>query len=72
MSRTFNTVPVRLRAQYGFPWWRSYGWDVGRGAVQVYARKYTRSARLRARADLRRGIEPEPYRPRGSAKWDAW
>lgn len=72
MSRTDKTVPWRLRHQYGIPEWYGYGFVAGRTAVQVYARKRLRSTRQRARTDLRRGIEPEPYRPRHSARWDAW
>jgi hypothetical protein len=72
MSRTDNTVPWRLRHQHGIPEWRSYGWGGHSSSIKHYVRWHTRRARHRARAALRRGLEPEPYRPRSSAKWDAW
>lgn len=72
MSRTDNTVPARLRAQYGIPDHRGYCWGGHHSYLNGYAQLRNRQARHLARATLHRGDEPEPYRSRHSARWDAW
>lgn len=68
MAHTDNTQPRRLRDPlrgYAREWTQA-------GEIRFRARTYNRQARLRARADLRRGATPEPVQPRHRALWDAW
>lgn len=72
MSRTDNTMPYRIQCEDRPAWthWLHYGGSyagVGRDC-SIYERR----ARQRVRLALLKGVEPEPTRHRGHAKWMYW
>lgn len=71
MSRTAKDS----RARRSLCYWPSPG-DPGVSGVwsgaSSLANRLERSARRRARRALEAGMEPEPYRPRNTAKWDLY
>lgn len=69
MSRTDNTLPVRLQDQRARDRWH-YG-GVWRG-IKAVRRRYNRRARRQARAALHRERDPAPDQPRGRARWDMY
>ena len=62
MTRSRNS----RKGSFGFPRIRKPGFG------DRYVRAATKAGRSRARVDLARGAEPEPYRPRHSARWSYW
>lgn len=69
MSRTDNTMPRRLQEEDGKLWPRVGGSYAGIGKdCNVCERR----ARQRVRLALLKGVEPEPTRHRGHAKWMYW
>jgi hypothetical protein len=62
MTRTRNS----RKGSFDFPRIRKSGFGVR------YVRAATKAGRSRARVDLARGAEPEPYRPRHGARYDYW
>ncbi len=71
MSRTWKDAPrhVRQRKKQRFLSPKFFEiWDSL--SAHFLANRRERSARRRARTDLHMGREPEPYRPRRSAKCD--
>ncbi|WP_433352018.1 hypothetical protein ACQP25_03330 [Microtetraspora malaysiensis] len=67
MSRTDNTMPLRVQEQDG----RRYRRDVGGSCkgIGADANIAERKARQRVRLTLLRGEEPEPTRHRHDEKW---
>lgn len=71
MSKTDNTLPYRLRAKAGLPSYRKFWAGTRDRRIGYCARARNRQARHRAKNKLKIFIEPEPYRARHSAEWDA-
>lgn len=75
MSRTDNTMPFRIqkedrnddRRRYPPHWGGIY-----KGIGRNYLRKWWRAERNKVKITLKKGIEPEPTRPRNFCKWDYW
>ncbi|MDA0642992.1 MULTISPECIES: hypothetical protein [Nonomuraea] len=67
MSRTDNTMPLRIQEQDG----RRFRHDVGGSyeGIGKDANIAERKARQRVRLTLLRGEEPEPTRHRRNEKW---
>lgn len=72
MSRTDKTNPYRVHIARGEE--QHYNSKIWTNAPYVgwAANQYARQARRRAKAALAKGVEPDPYRPRHGALWDAW
>jgi hypothetical protein len=70
MSRTDNTMPLRLQREDGKVFMRSIGGTYA--GVGRDCNIYERRARQRVRLSLLKGVEPEPTRHRGRAKWEYW
>ena len=72
MGKTKNTLPYRLRERAGLPAYRRF-WAGGHTSSLAFSRvRRNRQARHSAKQQLHAGQEPEPYRPRNSAAYDAW
>lgn len=70
MSRTDNTMPLRLQEEDGKVFMRNVGGTYT--GVGEACNLYERRARQRVRIALLKGVEPEPTRHRGRAKWEYW
>lgn len=69
MSRTDNTMPRRIQIE-DRPAWTHFMHHGGSFAgIGKDCNIYERRARQKVRLALLKGIEPEPTRHRGSAKW---
>ncbi|MEU8898400.1 hypothetical protein [Nocardia sp. NPDC048505] len=66
MSRTDNTMPIRLQIEDGSTFFTRGGAYAGIGED---CRVLERRARQRTRLALLRGEQPEPTRHRHAAKW---
>jgi len=73
MSRADNHVPPRLHARYGMTYddpMKRWGVDRHRSRLPWFVTRANRQLRHNTRADLRRGIQPEPIQPRHSVRYD--
>ncbi len=70
MSRTDNTMPIRIQEEDG----RDAMWTAGGvyAGIGKHARYEEKSARQKVRLALVRGEEPEPTRHRHGVKWRWW
>lgn len=66
MSRTDNTMPIRIQEEDGKTYFTRGGAYAGIGED---CNLYERRARQRVRLALLKGVESEPTRHRGQAKW---
>jgi hypothetical protein len=74
MSRTDHHAPWRLWDHYGLTYHRGvrlFRCTPHGSAVAEDVRIATRRARRKAREEMRRGLEPAPYRHRHQVQWDA-
>lgn len=71
MSRTENTTPYRLWQRYGLVYTDAVKrYRFGHHSYTKWAAQHAnRRARRIAREQLRKGAQPEPYRPRNAVKW---
>lgn len=70
MSRTDNTMPIRIQEEDGKVAMHSVGGSYA--GIGKDCNRFERRARQRARIALLKGVEPEPTRHRGNAKWMYW
>lgn len=71
MARTWRSAPDRVRERRGQPNHLRHLRRDSDGAQQSYVKENEGAARARCRDALLAGAEPEPYRTRSSAKWEA-
>lgn len=75
MSRTRKTDPHRVKERRLDPWrMLRYPWAAGgaQEGVKEGRKHKERQARAQERDALKQGEEPEPYKTRSTAKWEAW
>lgn len=70
MSKTDKTKPWKLLSEAERMTRRKFWTD--NSDVRFLSRLYNRKDRHDARAELRKGEEPEPRQSRGRAIWDVW
>jgi len=69
MSRTDKTRPHWVQESECVPWARCGGiWS----GIHYWANLRERQARRTAKAALRNGDEPAPYKGKNSARWDVY
>jgi hypothetical protein len=72
MADTDKTRPWRIQQAEGMRETSRRWSSPHKSAVGWLQRKYNRQDRHDARADVRRGREPEPRQARGRAWWETW
>lgn len=71
MSRTWNTAPYRVRQRLGLTANRAWWASTRSKQLRWWSTYRNRQARRSVRRELDLGLEPEPYRTRNGATWDA-